>query len=271
MKWTELVPADFKRLARDPGVCAVPIGSLERHGEHLPYGCDGLVADSIVTEAADRAGCVSFPVWYFGQVHEASCFDGTVNFPPEMLIGMLRQLLREIARNGFRKIVLYSGHGGNTDMLHFFDMATLDEPRDYALYIVGPGDSYFTEEERRREYALMETDIMGHADEHETSLFMGCCPGLTKPENNPFSEPIPNEARLRNLHGIHSGLWWYAMYPENVGGTPSAATEEKGRALRELYVTAFTRALEEIKEDTSVRALYEEFHARRAKIGKEPQ
>lgn len=268
MKWTELTPTDFKKLAKDPGVCVVPLGSLERHGEHLPYGCDGLVAESIAAEAADRAGVVCFPVWYFGQVHEASCFDGTVNFPPEMLIAMLRRLFSEIARNGFNKIVVFSGHGGNTDMLHFFDMSTLDEPRDYSLYCIGPDDGYLTGVERAKIAGLMETDIMGHADEEETSLFMGCCPDLVKFEYNRFEEPIPNMHKLDHLKGIHSGLWWYAMYPENVGGTPSAATEEKGKVMRGIYADALTRALETVKKDTEVKRLYDEFHARRSKIGK---
>lgn len=269
MRWTDLTPRDFKKMVREEGICVIPVGSLERHGEHIPFGCDAAIAETIATRAAEIEPCVVFPTWYYGQVHEASCFEGTVNFPPEMLMTMFRQLLKQIAHNGFKKIVIYNFHGGNSDMLHFFDMATLDEERDYTLYQIGVGaHGTLTEEEEATINALMETDIMGHADEDETSLYMACRPGLVKMEYNEFAEPIPSQGKMDHLPGVHSGLWWYAMYPENVGGTPSAASEEKGKIMLDIYVKAAARALALIKADTSVPALQKEFIERYNRVGK---
>ena len=269
MRWIDLTPRDFKKMVQETGVCIVPIGSLERHGEHLPFGCDGVIAETIATRAAELEPCVVFPTWYWGQVHEASCFEGTVNFPPEMLITMLRRLLDQIAHNGFKKIILYNGHGGNDAMIRFLDMAMLDERRDYTLYTIGIGSmGETTPEESARIAALMETNIMGHADEEETSMYMACRPGLVKMEYINHEEPLASKERMAHLPGIHSGLWWYAMYPENVGGTPSAATEEKGRVMIDIYVQATARAIARIKADTVVPAMQKEFYDRYDRVGK---
>ena len=39
---------------------------------------------------------------------------------------MLEVLLDQIARNGFKKIVIFSGHGGNSHFLDYFAMTQLD-------------------------------------------------------------------------------------------------------------------------------------------------
>jgi len=51
IRWEHLTPAEFKKLAREEQVCIVPIGSLERHGEHMPYGTDAIVAHTVACRA----------------------------------------------------------------------------------------------------------------------------------------------------------------------------------------------------------------------------
>lgn len=269
MKWVDLLPSDFRKLVRDEGVCIVPIGSLERHGEHIPYGVDGDVAAEIAVRAAKLEPAVVFPTWYYAQVHEASALEGTINFPPEMMISMLRQVVHEIARNGFRKIVLLNGHGGNQHFLQYFDMALMEEKRDFTLYTIPLIGSYFNEEERGEVRSVVEADpSFSHAGEGETSLCMACKPGLVKLENQPFPEPIlPKHDLAKELPGVYSAFWWYAKYPENVSGVPSKASEEKGRALLALHVKAFARTLRLIKADTLVPSLQKEFGSRFAACG----
>jgi len=102
-RWEMLTPPDFKKLAAEHKICVLPIGSLERHGEHLPFGTDALVAHAIAVGASKIEPCVVFPPYWFGQVHEAACFTGTVNFPTAMSLQILETLLDQIAHNGFEK------------------------------------------------------------------------------------------------------------------------------------------------------------------------
>ncbi|WP_443722106.1 creatininase family protein, partial [Ruthenibacterium lactatiformans] len=105
VRWEYLTPPEFKKLVKEEQICILPLGILERHGEHLPYGTDGLSVHAIACRAAELEPCVVFPTYWFGQGHEASCFAGSVNFPPRLLYEMLEVLLDQIARNGFKKIV----------------------------------------------------------------------------------------------------------------------------------------------------------------------
>ena len=41
MKWEELTAKDFPKAVRKArGVCVIPLGCLEKHGDHLPVGTD---------------------------------------------------------------------------------------------------------------------------------------------------------------------------------------------------------------------------------------
>lgn len=259
-----MTPSEFRKAVRDGCVCIVPVGSLERHGEHIPYGVDGDTAGEIAARAAEIEPAVVFPVWYFGQVHEASAFDGTINFPPEMMIANLRRILHEIARNGFRKIVLLNGHGGNVNFLQFFDMATMEEKRDFTLYTIPLVGAYFNDEEKAACAAAVESDpFFTHGAEGETSLCMACKPGAVKLEKQRFPEPVlPKRDLSKELPGVYSAFWWYAKYPENVTGSPSKATREKGEKLLDLHVKAFARTLRAIKADSLVPGLQREFGER---------
>lgn len=259
MKWTELVPSDFERLVAEGAVCVIPMGSLERHGEHIPFGCDLDIADTIVTRAAELTNAVVFPPYFLGQVHEAACFSGTVNLPQALAIEVLGRLLDSIAANGFRKIVIVNSHGGNSHFLDYFSMSQLDEPRDYVLYTMST-NGVMNEEDHKKINDLWISDELGHACEFETSVYMACKPGLVKLDLV-GEEPYQAQKRFSHLRdqGIHNALWWYADYPHNVVGTPSLASEEKGRITVDLMVEGVARGLMIISEDETAPRLQAEF------------
>ena len=259
-RWDYLTPPDFKKLAAEHKVCVLPLGSLERHGEHLPFGTDALTAHTIAVDASKREPCVIFPPYWFGQVHEAACFTGTINFPTAMCLQILETLLDQIARNGFEKIVILNGHGGNTDMLHYFAMSQLDRKVDYTLYII---NGYV----KKPIQGLWETEG-GHACEQETSMMMAITPDAVKMEYQRFDEPVGPKVDLSHLDGVHSGLRWYAMYPEQIVGSPSKATAEKGRKAYEVSVSDVADRLKAIKADTVVPALQKEFYDRYDQVPK---
>lgn len=263
VRWEHLTPPEFEKLAREETLCIVPIGSLERHGEHLPFGTDALVAHEICCRAAAMEPCVVFPPYWFGQVHEAGCFSGTINFPAPLLIGMLQTLLDGIAKNGFTKIMLVSGHGGNTDWLHYFMMEQIDREVDYTLY-----KTFTLGGERFRSLDIWDAPGGGHADERETSMVMAAIPGTAKMEQQRFAEPILPKEELKHLKGVHTGLWWYGLYPEHVSGTPSAASPEKGEKALEACALDLAEQIRAVKEDTITPALQKEFYARMRAVGK---
>ncbi|HML49185.1 MAG TPA: creatininase family protein [Clostridia bacterium] len=256
VRWDHLTPPEFKALVRNEKLCIVPMGSLERHGEHMPYGTDALVAHAIAVGAAEMEPCVVFPPYWFGQVHEASCFTGAINFPTRLLLEMLEVLLDQISHNGFTKILILNGHGGNTDFLRYFAMSQLDREVPYTLYIGNAGSG-----ERMKEVSKQWETDGGHADESETSTVMAILPGLVKMEYHKFEEPILPNRDISHLKA-HTGLWWYAMYPEQVTGCPSKATREKGERVFEAAKADVADLIRSIKDDTIVPEMQQEFYRR---------
>lgn len=263
VRWEHLTPPEFEALARNEKLCILPVGSLERHGEHLPFGTDALVAHHISCLAAQQEACVVFPPYWFGQVHEAACFSGTINFPAPLLLELLRTVLDQIAANGFTKILIVNAHGGNSGFLDYFMMTQNDREVPYTLYTTSVLDGEWIRELDDQ----WDAPGGGHADELETSLILSIAPEAVRMDQQRFPEPILPQRRLEKIKGVKTGTWWYDMYPEHVSGTPSAATAEKGSRLIEAAAKDLARRIRAVKEDDVAPALQQEFYSRMHKLG----
>ena len=256
VRWDYLTPPDFEKLVKEEQLCILPIGCLERHGDHLPFGTDGLVCHDICVRAAQKEKCVVFPTYWFGQIHEAACFTGAINFQTDLLCKMLEQLLDQIASNGFNKILVVSGHGGNTNFLQYFAMSQLDREVDYTLYsCFAYGDGRFTNLD------IWDTERGGHADERETSLVMAVAQDSVKLDYHTTNERMQPKHDLVGLGSrVYTGLWWYDKWPQNVTGEPKAATKEKGEIAIAAAVDDLAEIIANVKNDTVAPKLQQEFY-----------
>ena len=145
MRWELLREEEFtKAIKKSSGLCILPIGCLEKHGQHLPVGTDYLETMSIIDSALEVEDAVLFPTGAW--LGEVSCFHackdpeekrlrGCVSIKQETLLKILGELCDEIGRNGFNKVLIVNGHGGNTAMLkHFLRMQSY-ESKPYATLL----------------------------------------------------------------------------------------------------------------------------------------
>ena len=131
----ELTAVQFKdAVKKSSQTVIIPIGVFEKHGPHMPLGTDLYTAREIAVRAAEIEYAVVFPWYYFSQINEARQQPGTIAYSPELIWRILQETLDELNRNGFKKIILINGHGGNGAFLEYFTMAQLSEKRDYTLY-----------------------------------------------------------------------------------------------------------------------------------------
>lgn len=258
MQWEQLTSTDLGLAARETGVCVLAAGVVEKHSEHLPLGTDYLNAHAIACLAAEREPAVVFPPFYFGQIYEARCFPGAVTLRPQLLLDLFLGIFDEIARNGFPKIILFNGHGGNNRLFPFLAQCTLWEEKPYALYLPAWGSSPEREARRR---AVLETERHGHACECETSMTLANYPELVKMDRVP-SEPAEPLERAKELGGAFTGVSWYSNYPDHYAGDARPATREKGLVLRDIAVEELAEFIAAVKADTVVPALNAEFFAR---------
>lgn len=97
----------------DPPVVAIPVGSCEQHGPHLPLGTDTLIAEELARSLAQRVdGVLVGPAITVTASGEHADFPGTLSIGHEALELLLVELGRS-ASLSFRAMLLVVGHGGN--------------------------------------------------------------------------------------------------------------------------------------------------------------
>ncbi len=261
VQWEELTASDFPGAVRQAsGVCLVPIGVIEKHGPHLPLGTDVMAVREACVRAAAREYAVIFPQYYFGQIYEARHQPGCITIRPELLSELLGEVCDEIARNGFEKILIANGHGGNTHWLSFFCQAQLARRKDYVVYVARP--VWVWEEKTREEMRrLRKTDWGGHADEVESSWMMVIRPDLVQLERAGDESGRPRR-RLKHLGQTQTGIWWYADFPDHYAGDARPANTELGELALGSWVKGLVETLRAVKKDEVTRRLQDEFHGR---------
>jgi creatinine amidohydrolase len=90
----------------------VPIGSTEQHGL-LSLGTDAILAERVALEAAEPLGIPVLPVLPFGMAPYFRAFPGSLTLQLSTYVAVVRDLLDTLSSQGFRRIAIVNGHGGN--------------------------------------------------------------------------------------------------------------------------------------------------------------
>jgi len=254
-KWEELTGADFvQAVHQSQGVCVLPFGILEKHGPHLPIGTDLLDVRYAVMNAVEQEYAVVFPEYYFGQIFEAQQEPGTIAYSLSTQLTLLQETVKEMARNGCKKIAIVNGHGGNNSLLPLFAQSQLATPRDYVVYVLGlpqrtaPGRPAMKSDPKNDQ----------HAGETETSAMLIARPDLVHMDRAQ-SESGADQHRLNLPDGVYTGIWWYARFPDHYSGVGSAATKELGEFDQKQWSSHIAEALKAIKADSESLRLQNEF------------
>ena len=260
MLWEELNAKQFPESIRDSGsLCLLPLGVLEKHGNHLPLGTDMYTGQAVCKKAAEIETSIVFPYYFLGQISEARHYSGTISASHRLIMDALLEMCDEIHRNGFKKIIIVSSHGGNSYFLPFFAQEMPRLNRDYSLYTYFLG--HVKEEQRRiiRDFAKT-TDLGSHAGLTETSVMMHLRPDLVD-----LGVQAPQEGRsLERLAGLRdknvfTGFNWYAQYPCHIAGDPSPASAELGRIIFDMMCENLVEIIREIKADETSEKMIKEF------------
>ena len=259
-RWDELTASDWpKAIERSAATCILPIGILEKHGPHAPIGSDLIHVREWSARATKKEYAVVFPDYFYGQIYEARHQPGTFALPPRLVLEMLESTCEEIGRNGFKKIVIVNGHGGNPNLLRYFIQSQLGQRHDYVVYFFDPAPDPAVDEQVKK---LRKSDPAGdqHAGERETSTLLYLRPDLVQMDRA-TTESGANQKRLM-LPDLYTAIWWYASYPNHYAGEGGQATAELGRVLTEARIDALVRALKAVKADQAAPALQKEFFDR---------
>ena len=254
--WEELTASDFAlAVKQSESVCVVPMGVIEKHGQHLPLGTDVYTSREICRRAAIKEYCIIYPFYFMGQIFEAQHQPGTIAYSPELLYQLLDETCKEIARNGIKKIILVNGHGGNNAWLQYFCQVQLATPRDYIVYTITPSVS---PDVQRKIAELRKTTTGGHADEVETSSMLVVRPDLVKMERA-TNESGDNQNQLKHVPDVFAGINWYAQYPNHYAGDAKDANPVLGELCIEGRSQQLIEIIKAVKADQDAIRLQNEF------------
>jgi creatinine amidohydrolase len=264
-RWDELTATDFpKALEKSSQTCILPIGILEKHGPHLPIGSDLIHVREWASRTVKKEYAVVFPDYFYGQINEAKQQPGAFALPSRVIWDLLDATIEEIARNGFKKIVIINGHGGNPEFIRFFIQSQLGKRHDYAVYFFEPvRDSMFNAKVTQMRKSDPSTDQ--HAGEKETSLNIYYRPDLVQMERASL-ESWTNQKRLPLP--AYTAIWWYANFPNHYAGDGAKGTKELGQLFADFEIESLAKALKVIKADTKTLQLQKEYFDRIDQLNK---
>jgi mycofactocin precursor peptide peptidase len=190
-------------------VLALPLGSLEQHGPHLPLDTDTRIAVALVDGLAERLDQVAVaPALAFGASGEHAGFPGTLIVDHSVLAAVLVELVRS-ARHTFRGVLLVSAHGGNQEAVEMARRRSVAEGDDLLVWspVVAGGDA--------------------HAGRTETSLMLAIDEGAVREElaEPGCVEPLDNLLPRLRAEGVRP------VSSNGVLGDPTGASADEGRVI----------------------------------------
>ncbi len=277
MNWEYLRSDEMKEaIEKSGGLCVLPIGCTEKHGPHMPLGTDYFEAKEAVERAAELEEVVVFPTGFWmgdmigvhGHPRGSEINHGAIALNPHTLLTVLEELCDEIARNGFRKILIVNAHGGNKAMLDFFLRSQGYKNKNYATLfrhklhnrktlcesLIANRDTLpmLTDEDIKVLEHYRETTFGGgHADFVETARVMATHPDLIAEDRYELGSGISTgRADYLTELGVTVGRSWAANYPNAFSGfAPHGCSQTIGQAIVEYSARELAHIFKVLKED----------------------
>ncbi|MBE6596115.1 MAG: hypothetical protein E7641_00445 [Ruminococcaceae bacterium] len=271
MRWEDLREEEFDdAIERSGGVCVLPVGCLEMHGQHLPVGTDTKTCTYIALEAARLEEVVVFSGLYFGSVPGLHMWKGSIDLSLELRLELLRELCSEIGRNGFDTVMLLNGHGGNRAVLDEFvrsvggkinnvKVVTRNEFQ-YGIQRLardlrgGQKFPELTEEDKEKVLTFAENRYLtGHASVNETSIMLaidGENVDLSRAEAVSGLNLHITDGYRRRPHSINGELgFWLTDHPNSFEGEHiELSSANIGRAILRRRIELQAKACGDLKK-----------------------
>lgn len=230
-RYAELRPEQLEAIVAQTPVAYVPWGALEWHGPHLPFGLDGMTAEGVAERVVERTGGVLLPTTWWPITALPHRFS--LSIKSEIVQALWDGILAELARAGFRLVVLLSGHYAQGHELVLMDAAEHAIAAHGMLVLAVPP------------MALVDEEMLDHAAHWETALLMALRPRLVALDT--LGEPP--------LHPATSAV---------LGADPRRATAGQGESALRLATERLAAAVERLLNQGGPDVLRELYARRRA-------
>ena len=226
LTWPEVKAA----ISQGTGVI-LPVGATEQHGLHLPLSTDFICATELALAVAPEVNMVVAPTITYGSRSRpltggGQHFAGTTALRATTLMSLITDVLKEMLRHGFRRLVLLNWHYENSNFVYEAAHEALEGTPSARMLVFEHG---LNELKAETIQTVFEEDFPGLAVEHaaayETSVMLHLHPELVH-----FERAVDDQSERRTWYDIipppldittKSGTLWKA----------TRASAEKGRLL----------------------------------------
>ena len=216
----------------------LPLGSLESHGNHLPFGTDSLTPHLIALEVAARVPKTAvLPPVNYGVSEHYKQFPFTVSLQFETEIAILRDILESVYREGIRKVFIMNGHDGNIAPIEIAARTAKVNHPDFKIVSL---DAWWRLVGDLVPAGFFEVwNGLGHGGEGETSICLALFPDLVD-----MSKAVGVVPHLPP----HVDIKWTFNELTNTGasGDPTKGSREKGLKMKEILVDTIVQILNDL-------------------------
>jgi creatinine amidohydrolase len=231
-------------LPRESTLLVLPTAAIEQHGPHLPLATDTLINSILLGAAMEKlptdVQVYALPAICYGKSNEHIGFPGTLSVSAATFMAVVRDVGASLAASGFKKVVLYNTHGGNSSLV---DVMARDLRAEFGMRVFslfGSAGAAFTGlNEQERTYGF-------HAGEIETSFLLSAIPELVHADQYTvnYIADITKPEVLRPENAPATFAWLTRdIAPSGVMGDPNPSSAEKGKLWIEEASTKLATAL----------------------------
>jgi creatinine amidohydrolase len=235
MLYEELTTSELEKMLDERSVAILPLGAMEEHGCHLPLSTDCLQPEFVAMEVAKKVGnAFVLPIVKYGQCSSTRNFPGTLSLRFETLEMLIEDIVSELARTGFRNVVVLSGHAGRVHMAALRTACERAlEKDDIKIMVLSDYDIAY----KIKDLDIPEND--GHAGMIETSRVMAIRPDLVRKGAKAEHPDFPEFRVLRHPE---------RHFPGGVMGDPTKASKEKGQVLNNIIIEKLAELIKKMVE-----------------------
>ncbi len=220
--WNEMCMSDFKDIENT--ILFIPVGISEGHGKHLPTGTDTFQGEYVterVCKELDKDTIIA-PTLNYGRCRATEHLPGTLSVSFDSVRNIVYDILNSVCEQGFRNIVIISGHAGSSHM-KALELACEQALEEYDVDILLLSDYYFAYDFKGEE--VPETD--GHGGQIETSRILDIKGGLVKEDRPNITIDYPKHKVIRD----------YSEYlTDGMRGDASVSSKEEGKKINDYVV-----------------------------------
>jgi len=206
--------------ARLPEIAVFGIGAIEQHSVHLPLGTDWLGVSDLSRRVAEALEAFLVPALPFSMSQCHGPMAGTVWLKPETLAAVLCDTVLSLYDQGFYRVLVINGHGGNFVLEAEIRRLNLEYPGLIVLmppfFAPRPGDP-----------KIMDKGVGIHAGESETSSQLYINAANVREGRVDYLPPVGREFLDYAFMGFISewGVWGYPSFGSADKGAKSTAQQ----------------------------------------------